>query len=221
MTRAECPYSRIVRSAARKLSEFNADDSRLNQTRNLRLVENPARSDYALAQNAARGGMPALGILYERHNRYVYAVCLSMTRNPAEAEDLTQDVFVHLVRTIGSFRGESRFTTWLHRLTVNVVLMHFRRRDIFQERTRDDREWIYPEAANIRPPSSSQLDRLALASALAQLPRGARAVLVLFDIVGLHHYEIADLLGCSAGTSKSQLHRARMKLRRLLKNASR
>jgi RNA polymerase sigma-70 factor, ECF subfamily len=224
MVRAECPYSGVVRFAtARKLSETNADDSRLNQTRNFRLVANPARSDYALAQNAARGGMPALGILYERHNRYVYAVCLSMTRNPAEAEDLTQDVFVHLVRKIGSFRGESRFTTWLHRLTVNVVLMHFRRRDIFQEQARDDREWTYPETGNFRPPSSSQLtDRLALASALAQLPRGARAVLVLFDIVGLHHHEIADLLGCSAGTSKSQLHRARMKLRRLLKaNVSR
>lgn len=209
-------------ATARKLSEINAGDSRLKQTPNLRLVENPARSDYALAQNAARGGMPALGILYERHNRYVYAVCLSMTRNPAEAEDLTQDVFVHLVRKIGSFRGESRFTTWLHRLTVNVVLMHFRRRDIFQEQTRDDRDWIYPAVGTLRPPSSSQLDRLALASALAQLPRGARAVLVLFDIVGLHHDEIAELLGCSAGTSKSQLHRARMKLRRLLKaNVSR
>src|SRR5262252_4579504 len=83
--------------------------------------------DYLLARAVANGDVSSLGDLYIKHHRQVYAVCLNMTRNPAEAEDLTQDVFVHLVRKIGSYRGESRFSTWLHRLTVNLVLMHMRR----------------------------------------------------------------------------------------------
>ena len=83
--------------------------------------------DYLLARAVADGDVSALGELYEKHHRHVYGVCLNMTHNPAEAEDLTQDVFVHLVRKIGSYRGESRFSTWLHRLTVNLVLMHMRR----------------------------------------------------------------------------------------------
>src|SRR5262245_12477574 len=95
----------------------------------LRLVYSATSSDYVLARAAANGQMSALGDLYERHNRRVYAVCLSMTRNPAQAEDLTQEVFVHLVRKIGLFRGDSQFSTWLHRLTVNLVLMHFRRKE--------------------------------------------------------------------------------------------
>src|SRR5215471_4482831 len=86
-----------------------------------------ADDDYFLARAVANGDINALGDLYQRHHRQVYGVCLSMTRNPAEAEDLTQDVFVHLVRKIGSYRGESRFSTWLHRLTINLVLMHMRR----------------------------------------------------------------------------------------------
>jgi len=183
-------------------------------------VANAESSDYVLAQDAARGGMSALSVLYERHNRYVYAVCLSMTRNPAEAEDLTQEVFVHLLRKIGSFRGESRFSTWLHRITINLVLMHFRRKDILQEQPAEDREWTPVTFERSREVSTVQLtDRLALISALEQLPRGCRAVLILFDIVGFQHDEIATLLGCSSGTSKSQLHRARMKLRRLLRTS--
>jgi len=97
----------------------------------LRLCESPpahlTHPDYLLARAVAGGDVSALGELYEKHHRHVYAVCMSMMRNPAEAEDLTQDVFVHLVRKIGSYRGESRFSTWLHRLTVNLVLMHMRR----------------------------------------------------------------------------------------------
>ena len=173
--------------------------------------------DYRLARSVANGNLNALGELYERHFRQVYAVCLSMTRNPSEAEDLTQDVFVHLVRKIGSYRGESRFSTWLHRLTVNLVLMHMRRPSR-REQANGDYENVHSILPRLRPNGSMQVtDRIALQLAVGQLPRGCRAVFVLFAIAGYKHDEIAKLLGCSEGTSKSQLHRARMKLKRILR----
>ena len=183
----------------------------------LRLVVGSFTEDHALARAAANGQMTALGALYERHSRRVYSVCLGMTRNPAQAEDLTQEVFVHLVRKIGSFRGDSQFSTWLHRLTVNLVLMHFRSKERRREQNREDLDGRSFTAAESRPKVNTQLvERVALRSALTQLPRGCRVVFVLFEIGGYKHDEIAALLGCSPGTSKSQLHRARMKMRDLL-----
>ena len=187
----------------------------ISRTSGLRLVGGSQTSDYALACAAANGRMSALGDLYERHNRRVFAVCLGMTRNPAQAEDLTQEVFVHLVRKIGLFRGDSQFTTWLHRLTVNLVLMHFRRKDTQGQQQHDSLGERLLHLA--RPPLGAQLiDRMALLSALRRLPSGCRTVFVLFEIGGYKHDEIATMLGCSSGTSKSQLHRARLKLRGLL-----
>src|SRR5256712_4745425 len=180
-------------------------------------TEKPRTPDYALTQRAAEGDMKAFEELYQRHNRRVYSLCLRMTGNVAEAEDLTQEVFIQLHRKIGSFRGEAAFTTWLHRLTVNQVLMHFRKRSVRSELTTDDGEMpdsIDPETIN--PEAMPIVDRIGLESAIAQLPNGYRTVFVLHDVEGYEHEEIAKLLGCSAGTSKSQLHKARLKLRRLL-----
>lgn len=160
--------------------------------------------------------MRALGELYERHKHRVYAVCTRMTRSPADADDLTQEVFLHLVRKIGSYRGESQFTTWLHRLTVNCVLMYFRRPSR-RENNFSELENVISIAPRLVMPQPSRIaDRIAFKTAIAQLPRGCRTVFVLFEIAGYEHEEIAKLLGCSSGTSKSQLHRARMKLRQLL-----
>src|SRR6202011_5571287 len=92
------------------------------------------------AQKASEGDMMAFEQLYERHNRRVFSLCLRMTQNSSEAEDLAQEVFIQLFRKIGSFRGESAFTTWLHRLTVNQVLMHFRKRGVRMEQTTEDGE---------------------------------------------------------------------------------
>jgi RNA polymerase sigma-70 factor (ECF subfamily) len=103
-------------------------------------TEKPKRSDYELAQAAAEGDMASFEELYQRHNRRVYSLCLRMTGNVVEAEDLAQEVFIQLFRKIGSFRGESAFTTWLHRLTVNQVLMHFRKRGVRLEQTTEDGE---------------------------------------------------------------------------------
>ena len=173
-------------------------------------------SDYKLARAVANGNVNALGELYQRHYRQVYAVCLGMMRNPTDAEDLTQDVFVHLVRKIGSFRGESLFSTWLHRLTVNLVLMHMRR-PMRREQTTSDYDNVEPMVPRMKERAPVQiLDRITFQLAVGQLPRGCRAVFVLFAVGGYKHDEIAKMLGCSEGTSKSQLHRARAKLKRIL-----
>lgn len=176
-------------------------------------------SDHALAGAAGQGDMTAFEELYQRHNRRVYSVCLRMTHNVSEAEDLTQEAFIQLFRKIGSFRGDSAFTTWLHRLTVNQVLMHFRKRSVKLERTTDEGETpvqIVHGTAN--PNRMPVLDRISLDNAIGLLPPGYRTVFLLHDVEGHEHEEIAKMLGVAVGTSKSQLHKARMKLRGLLQN---
>lgn len=176
------------------------------------------RTDYELAQAAADGDMQSFEQLYERHHRRVYSLCLRMTTNAAEAEDLAQEVFIQLFRKIGSFRGESAFTTWLHRLTVNQVLMHFRKRGVRMEQTTDDGETPVQIVKGTADPNHMPVvDRIALGNAIKQLPPGYRTVFVLHDVEGHEHEEIAKMIGVSVGTSKSQLHKARMKLRGLLR----
>jgi RNA polymerase sigma-70 factor (ECF subfamily) len=180
--------------------------------------EKPQSTDYELAQKAAQGEMGAFEELYQRHNRRVYSLCLRMTGNVSEAEDLAQEVFIQLFRKIGSFRGESAFTTWLHRLTVNQVLMHFRKRGVRMEQTTEDGETPVQIVKGTENPNAMPVvDRIALDKAIVQLPPGYRTVFTLHDIEGHEHEEIARMLGCSVGTSKSQLHKARMKLRGLLR----
>lgn len=180
----------------------------------------PHDSDFALARAAAGGAADALSELYVRHRRRVYALCMRMTRNAADAEDLTQEVFIHLLGQVGSFRGDSLFTTWLHRFTVNQVLMHLRRDS---RRKRIMPEYVEGHSSKVRrsDPTAPQpvVDRLSLEVALSRLPPGYRWAFVLHDIEGYSHEEAAAMLGCSVGTSKSQLHKARMKLRGLLRSA--
>jgi RNA polymerase sigma-70 factor, ECF subfamily len=169
--------------------------------------------------NSALAGEKMSGFdeLYRRHYRRVYSICLRMTGNVAEAEDLTQEVFIQLHRKLASFRGESAFTTWLHRLTVNQVLMHFRKRSVKSELTTDDGEIpdsIDPDTIN--PEAMPIVDRISIETAISQLPPGYRTAFILHDVEGYEHEEIAKILGCSPGTSKSQLHKARLKLRRLI-----
>ena len=191
------------------------------------MVENAIRMSEAAAKgslaelevNTALAGEQMSGFddLYRKHYRRVYSICLRMTGNVAEAEDLTQEVFIQLHRKLGSFRGESQFTTWLHRLTVNQVLMHFRKRSVKSELTTDDGEMpdsVDPDTLN--PEAMPIVDRISLETAIAQLPPGYRTAFVLHDVEGYEHEEIARILGCSPGTSKSQLHKARLKLRKLI-----
>jgi RNA polymerase sigma-70 factor (ECF subfamily) len=178
-----------------------------------------SRYDYQLACRIAGGDMNAFEEFYQRYHRRVYTLCLRMMRNQTEAEDLTQEIFLHVYRKISSFRGESTMMTWLHRVTVNQVLMYLRKSGVRREKTTED--GIVPEPKVTSAPAPSQmmaLDRLALDKAIARLPPGYRAVFVLHDVEGYEHAEIARMLGGCIGTSKSQLHKARKKLRDLLKD---
>jgi RNA polymerase sigma-70 factor (ECF subfamily) len=174
-------------------------------------------------ERAKQGDAEAFKALYDRHKRRVYSLCLRMTANTAEAEDLTQEAFLQLYRKIATFRGESAFSTWLHRLSVNVVLMHLRRKNLpvvsIEEATQASNDEDTPKkdfgAEDLALAGS--IDRLQLQKAVDNLPPGYRTIFVLHDIEGYEHNEIANIVGCSIGNSKSQLHKARMKLRDLLK----
>ena len=154
-------------------------------------------------------------------------MCLRMVGNTAEAEDLTQDAFLQLFRKIGTFRGESAFSTWLHRLAVNVVLMKLRKKSLpvtsLEETNDPDDESSGPrrEVGAVDLLLSGSIDRVHLDRAIEQLPPGYKQVFMLHDIQGFEHNEIAGLMSCSIGNSKSQLHKARMRLRELLQETLR
>ncbi|HLW84065.1 MAG TPA: sigma-70 family RNA polymerase sigma factor [Candidatus Sulfotelmatobacter sp.] len=173
-------------------------------------------------ERAKLGDAEAFQALYERHKRRVYSLCLRMTANTAEAEDLTQEAFLQLYRKIATFRGESAFSTWLHRLSVNVVLMHLRKKGLpvvsLEETTQGGEEDSLKKDFGADDVAlSGSIDRLQLQRAVNDLPPGYRTIFVLHDVEGYEHNEIAGIVGCSIGNSKSQLHKARMKLRDLLK----
>ncbi len=184
-----------------------------------KVIASPAdATDFELAQAASKGDMVAFEEVYQRHHRRVYSICLRMLQNAYEAEDLTQDVFIQLYRKIGSFRGDSAFTTWLHRMTVNQVLMHFRKRNVKYEKVTEEGETPDQIVTGTSDPEKMRVvDKIALESAIEQLPNGYKNVFLLHDVEGFEHEEVARILGCSVGTSKSQLHKARLKLRKLLK----
>jgi RNA polymerase sigma-70 factor (ECF subfamily) len=173
----------------------------------------------ALAQ---AGDHYAFAELYTQNKRRIYSLCLRMVGNVAEAEDLTQEAFLQLHRKIGTFRGESSFSTWMHRMAINIVLMHLRRKGL-QLTSLDEAMEPEPDqrpGRSFGAPDlilSGAVDRLALQRAIDDLPAGYRLMFVLHDIEGYEHNEIAKLLDCSIGTSKSQLHKARLRLRDALR----
>lgn len=166
------------------------------------------------------GDPQAFEVLYNLHKRRVYSLCLRMVRDPAEAEDLSQEAFLQLFRKIGTFRGDSAFSTWMHRLTVNIVLMRIRKKGLDQvslDQDRDDGQDLPPKEYGSEDIDLLGLvDRITLERAIAALPRGYRTVFVLHDVEGYEHNEIARRMGFSVGNSKSQLFKARLKLRSLL-----
>jgi RNA polymerase sigma-70 factor, ECF subfamily len=199
-----------------------AATQRRNGTRSV--PANPAEQEaLTLAQ---KGDHAAFAFLYSLHKRRIYSLCLRMVGNVAEAEDLTQEAFLQLHRKIATFRGDSAFSTWLHRLAVNVVLMHLRKKGIpvtsldeIMEPTQEEgpgRSFGAPDLS-----LTGSIDRLALERAVADLPAGYRLVFILHDVEGYEHNEIATLLDCSIGNSKSQLHKARLKLREALHSVAR
>ena len=186
-----------------------------------RKLQSDRLSEAEAIERAKQGDAEAFESLYRLHKRRVYSLCLRMTANTASAEDLTQEAFLQLFRKIATFRGESAFSTWLHRMAVNVVLMQLRKKGLAVvplEETIETEEKSHkkePGAEDVRLAGS--IDRLQLEHAVENLPPGYRAVFLLHDVEGYEHNEIARIVGCSIGNSKSQLHKARMKLRELLK----
>jgi RNA polymerase sigma-70 factor, ECF subfamily len=169
-------------------------------------------------RRAQEGNADAFSELYARHKKRVFALCMQMVRDPSLAEDLAQDTFLQVHRKLASFRGESAFTTWLHRLCVNTVLMHLRKR-VLQVVSLDQMMTTVPEEHTGREFGTRDLtqagvvDRLSINRAIASLAPGYRCIFILHDIEGLAHYEIAALQGCSMGNSKSQLYKARRAMR--------
>jgi RNA polymerase sigma-70 factor (ECF subfamily) len=176
-------------------------------------VEPGAGDELRLVRAAQAGDLSAFETLHRSAVDLVYALCLRMAGNAALAEELTQDVFVRAWRKLGTFRGESAFTTWLTRLAVNVVLTERRDRGRREARLTpvDDLEALAPAAPQEHPGAGLDLE-----AAIAQLPEQARRVFVLHDVEGWKHGEIARLTGLAVGTCKSHLHRARALLREVL-----
>ena len=174
-------------------------------------------SDSKQIQRLSDDDREAFHTLYQAHHRRVYSICLRMTQSVAEAEDLTQEIFIQLFRKLETFRGDAAFTTWLHRLTVNHVLMHFRKRRVRSELPTEDKKLPVQIVAGSKDPRRMRVvDRILLSEVIAKLPEGYREAFVMHDVEGLEHNEIAKKRGRSAGTSKSQLHKARQMLRQLI-----
>ncbi|MCC6749440.1 MAG: RNA polymerase sigma factor [Deltaproteobacteria bacterium] len=169
-------------------------------------------SEAALVAACARGDRASLSTLYLRYHRRIFSLLVRMAGRQ-EAEELCQEVFVRVFRSVGSFRGEAALGTWIYRLAMNVCLTHLSRRA---------RRGEVLAALPVEPPAMQETRqgnpwlRDRLETALRELPPGYRAVLILHDVEGLNHQEIAEILGCRVGTSKSQLHKARSRMRELL-----
>jgi len=183
--------------------------------------DGPGSREAEAIEEAKRGSSAAFEYLYHLHKRRIYSLCLRMTRDTAEAEDLTQEAFLQMFRKIGTFRGDAAFSTWLHRLAVNLVLMRLRKKHLLtsslEETPGHDQDEAKPREYGEQDLNlTGTVDRLTLEKAIQALPVGYRMVFHLHDVEGYEHKQIAGMIGCSVGNSKSQLHKARMKLRELL-----
>ena len=191
---------------------------------NTKQVEMSELTESEAIRRAQGGDAEAFEHLYRLHNRRVYALCLRMMKgNASEAEDLAQEAFLRMFRKIGSFRAESAFSTWLHRITVNIVLMRLRKKTVAEmisleepNDPGDEKDGPRKEIGAADPRLSGLIDRVNLQRAVNQLPSGYRSIYVMHDVDGYEHNEIAEILGCSIGNSKSQLHKARLSIRESL-----
>lgn len=180
-------------------------------------------TDLDLVKRAQEGDSDAFASLFYSHKARIYSVCLRMTNNTAEAEDLTQDAFLQVFRKLATFRGDSALSTWLYRIAVNTVLMHFRKKALKQvsldEPYSQDAKLVRREYGSKDDRLSGSVDRIALTRAIKELPDGYRTIFLLHEVEGYEHQEIAELLDCSVGNSKSQLHKAKLRIRELLGHA--
>jgi RNA polymerase sigma-70 factor, ECF subfamily len=201
-----------TKNAPEKETQVNSDSDR---TATL-----PLSSD--VIKRAQLGDADAFAALFHEHKSRIYSLCLRMTSNVAEAEDLTQDAFLQVFRKLSTFRGDSALSTWLYRIAVNTVLMHFRKKSRSQV-SLDEAHSNHEDARPIRREHGTRdgrletsVTRVALTRAISDLPEGYRTIFLLHEVEGYEHREIAELLGCSVGNSKSQLHKAKLRIRGFL-----
>lgn len=168
-------------------------------------------SEAQLIRRAGDGDARAVRALYERYAPRVYAVVRRIAGDDDLAQDYAQEAWIRAIRALPTFRGDSRFSTWLHRIAVNAALQAIRRSD-----TRAKREAPMPDAVPVDPRTGDALLQTRLEEALDRLPNGMRQVLILHDVEGYTHEEIGEVLGVASGTSKSQLFKARARMRSLL-----
>ena len=179
------------------------------------------RPEHQLISRALSGDQDAFAELFESHKNHVYSLCLRMTSNIAEAEDLTQDAFIQVFRKLATFRGDSALSTWIYRVAMNTTLMHFRKKALRQVSLDQRADTPNEKAEKIDLCQDDgrlrgTVDRITLTRAIGELPQGYRTIFLLHDVEGYGHHEIARLLHCSVGNSKSQLHKARLKIREAL-----
>jgi RNA polymerase sigma-70 factor (ECF subfamily) len=175
-------------------------------------------ADLRLVERCRQGDLAAFEELYRAHSGRLYSLACRMLGNPADAEDLLQEIFLSAHRKLDSFRGEAALGTWLYRLGMNQILDHVRSRAGRAGQLTDglDDVNVLADASGHRL-ADRAIDRIDLERALAELPEGCRAAFLLHDVEGLEHREVADVLGIAEGTSKSQVHKARLRLRGLLR----
>jgi RNA polymerase sigma-70 factor, ECF subfamily len=178
------------------------------------------KADLELVKRAQQGDSEAFAVLFHTHRRRVYSTCLRMTNNTAQAEDLTQDAFLQVFRKLSTFKGNSALSTWLYRIAVNTALMHFRKKTLKQisldEPSSHDATMVRREYGSRDRRLSGAVDRITLNRAIRDLPTGYRTIFLLHEVKGYEHQEIAKLLDCSVGNSKSQLHKAKGRIREFL-----
>ena len=172
-----------------------------------------------LVERCRRGELGAFETLYRQHSGRLFSLAVRMLGNPADAEDLLQEIFLSAHRKLESFRGESALGTWLYRLAMNQILDHVRSRAARTGQMTDglDDATVLADATGHRL-ADRAIARIDLERALAELPEGCRAAFVLHDVEGLEHKEVSEVLGIAEGTSKSQVHKARLRLRGLLRH---
>ncbi len=179
-----------------------------------------AASDAELVRRAQQGESDAFADLFHAHKAKIYSICLRMTNNTAQAEDLTQDAFLQVFRKLSTFKGNSALSTWLYRIAVNTVLMHFRKKALKQisldEPSSHDATMVRREYGSRDGRLSGSVDRITLTRAIKDLPTGYRTIFLLHEVEGYEHQEIAKILKCSVGNSKSQLHKAKLRIREFL-----
>jgi RNA polymerase sigma-70 factor (ECF subfamily) len=175
-----------------------------------------------IIRQAQEGNAEAFEQLYRRYSKRVYHLCLRMVKNEAEAEDLTQEAFMRVFRKIQTFQGKSAFSTWLHRVSVNTVLMSLRKKKRVEIPLENDDHYEQEPGVprqipgELDPALIGFFDRENLKRVFRLMPHGYKRAIVLHDVLGFEHNEIASLVNCSVGNSKSQLHKARMRMRTLL-----